>query len=62
MQMAEKRFKFKSLVANEREVDFDRPPQTKHKDLFEATTEAGGWLHPEVALPMIEELRACGEI
>lgn len=62
LQMAEKRYKFKSLVANEREADFDRPPQTRNPDLFEATTEAGGWLHPEIAIPMIEELREAGEI
>jgi len=62
LQQAEKRYKFKSLVANEREADFDKPPQHRQKDLFEATSEAGGWLYPEVAESMIQELREAGEI
>jgi hypothetical protein len=62
LQAAEKQYKFRSLVANEREADFDKPPQHRQKDLFEATSEAGGWLHPEIAIPMIEELREAGEI
>ena len=62
LQIAEKQYKLRSLVANEREADFDRPPQTRHKDLFEATSEAGGWLYPELAEAMIPELRDAGEI
>ena len=62
LQEAEKRYKFKSLVANEREADFDKPPQHRQKDLFEATTESGGWLYPELAEAMIPELREAGEI
>jgi hypothetical protein len=62
MQEAETRYRFKSLVANEREADFDKPPQTREKDLFEATTESGGWLYPEIVEAMLPELRAAGEI
>lgn len=62
LQAAEREFGFKSLVANEREADFDKPPQTRQKDLFEATSEAGGWLYPELAEAMIPELREAGEI
>jgi hypothetical protein len=62
LQIAERRYKFRSLVANEREADFNKPPQHRQKDLFDATTESGGWLHPEIALPLIDELRAEGEI
>jgi hypothetical protein len=62
LQAAERRYGFKSLVANEREADFDKPPQTRDKDLFEATSESGGWLYPEIAQDMIRELREEGEI
>lgn len=62
MQQAERRYKFRSLVANEREADFDKPPQHRQKDLFEATSEAGGWLHPEIAEPLIREMRETGEL
>ena len=62
LQQAERRYKFRSLVANEREADFNKPPQHRQKDLFEATSESGGWLHPEIAEPMIRELREAGEI
>lgn len=62
LQQAEKHYKFKSLVANEREADFDKPPQHRQKDLFEATSESGGWLYPELAEAMIPELREAGEI
>lgn len=62
LQMAERRYKFRSLVANEREADFNKPPQHRQKDLFEATSESGGWLYSEIAEAMIPELRAAGEI
>jgi hypothetical protein len=62
LQEAEKRYKFRSLVANERSADFDKPPQHRQKDLFEATTEAGGWLYPEIVEALIPELREAGEI
>ena len=62
LQQAERRYKFRSLVANEREADFNNPPQHRQKDLFEATSEAGGWLYPELAEKMIPELREAGEI
>lgn len=62
LQQAEKRYWFRSLVANERAADFDKPPQHRQKDLFEATSESGGWLYPEVAEAMIPELREAGEI
>jgi hypothetical protein len=62
LQAAEKEFRFRSLVANENENRFDEPPQHKQPDLFEATTEAGNWLYPEVATQMVRELRDCGEI
>lgn len=62
MREAEKRFKFKSLVANERSSDFDKPPQTRVPDLFEQTSAAGNWLYPELAEQQIRELREAGEI
>lgn len=62
LQAAERRYGFKSLVANEREADFDKPPQHRPKDLMEATSAAGGWLYPEIAESMIQELREQGEI
>lgn len=62
LQQAEKEFQFKSLVGNERECDFDKPPQHRPKDLFDATTESGGWLYPELVEQMIPELREAGEI
>lgn len=62
LQDAERRYGFKSLVANEREADFDKPPQHRQKDLHEATSEAGGWLYPEIAESMVQEMRESGEI
>lgn len=62
LQDAEKRFRFKSLVANERSADFDKPPQTRPTDLFEQMTESGGWLYPEIAEQQIREMRESGEI
>lgn len=62
LQQAERRYKFRSLVANEREADFDKPPQHRQKDLFEATSESGGWLYPDVVEAMLPELREAGEI
>lgn len=62
LQSAEKRYKFRSLVANERAADFDKPPQHQPQDLFRATSESGGWLYPEVAEALIPELREAGEI
>jgi hypothetical protein len=62
MQQAERRYKFRSLVANEREADFDKPPQHRQKDLFEATSESSGWLYPEIVEAMLPELREAGEI
>ena len=59
---AEKRLRFKSLVANERSADFDKPPQTRPTDLFEQTTLSGGWLYPEIAEQQIREMRESGEI
>lgn len=62
LQAAERRYGFKSLVANEREADFDKPPQTRDKDLFEETSAAGNWLYPEIAEGLIKEMRDQGEI
>lgn len=62
MQEAEKKYRFKSLVANECEADFDKPPQTRVGDMFEQTTEAGGWLYPEIAEQQVREMRESGEI
>jgi len=62
LQQAEKEFKFKSLVGNEREADFDKPPQTPKRDLFDAMTEENKWLFPDIGLEMVRELRESGEI
>lgn len=62
MREAESRYHFRSLVANERSCDFDKPPQLRPRDLFEQTTETGGWLYPEIAEEMVRELRETGEI
>lgn len=62
LREAEQRYQFKSLVANERESKFDHPPQQRHQDLLERTTESGGWLYPEIAEQQIRELREQGEI
>jgi hypothetical protein len=62
LQQAEQRHRFRSLVANTREAEFDKPPQTRVGDLFEQTTEAGGWLYPEIAEQQIREMRESGEI
>jgi hypothetical protein len=59
---AEKRHAFKSLVANENESDFQKPPQHREKDLFERTSEAGNWLFPDVAEGLIREMRETGEL
>lgn len=62
MHEAERRHRFKSLVANERSADFDKPPQTRVPDLFEQTSARGGWLYPELAEQQIREMRETGEI
>jgi hypothetical protein len=62
LREAEKRHQFKSLVANESECDFQKPPQHREKDLFERTSEAGGWLFPDVAEGLIYEMRETGEL
>lgn len=62
LRRAEKEFKFKSLVANERECDFDKPPQKEAVNLCEAMDEAGLYSYPEAARAMIKELRDTGEI
>jgi len=62
LREAERRYHFRSLVANEREADFDKPPQHQPKDLLEQTTEQGGWLYPEVAEGLIREMRETGEL
>lgn len=62
LREAEKRYHFKSLVANECSADFDKPPQHRPKDLLEQTTEQRGWLYPEVAEGLIREMRETGEL
>lgn len=72
LQMAEKRFRFKSVVANTDATNFDKPLQTKPKSVLQQMddpwTDSDGvfhdshWLHPEVAREMICELEAEGEI
>jgi hypothetical protein len=62
MQEAEKRYHFRSLVANEREADFDKPPQHRQKDLFEQMSETGNWLYPDLAESLVRELRETGEL
>lgn len=62
LRQAETRYKFRSLVANERAADFDKPPQTKIPDLYEQMTREGKWLHPEIAEGIVREMRANGDI
>lgn len=62
LYQAEKQFHFKSLVANEREVDFDKPPQTPPTSAFDAMSREGRWLYPDIAEGMIQEMRESGEL
>lgn len=62
MRDAEKRYKFKSLVSNENEVDFGKPPVTRIPDLFETNSREGKWLFPDIAENMVREMRERGEL
>lgn len=59
---AEKRHHFSSCVANTDSANFDKPPQTRQTDAFDAMTKEGRWLYPEVAQAMLQEMRAGGEL
>ena len=71
LREAEKRYEFKSLVANERESDFDKPPQHRQKSLVEQMSEPyrdeeGNWheshfLYPEIARELAAEMVLEGE-
>lgn len=62
LREAEKRYHFRSLVAHTNEADFDKPPQTNQASIAEQMTRDQKWLYPEIAIPMMKEMRQRGEI
>lgn len=62
LREAEKRYHFRSLVAHTNEADFDKPPQTNQASIAEQMTRDQKWLYPEIAIPMMKEMRERGEI
>lgn len=71
---AEKRYRFRSLVANENSADFDKPPQlaATQRSVFDQMNEPwrdedgewheSHWLYPEIAQEQVRELAAEGEL
>ncbi len=65
LREAEKRYHFRSVVANSDEKNFDRPDAIapkRSKDAFEAMTENNKWMYPDVARAMLADPRLQQEL
>jgi hypothetical protein len=62
LREAEKKYHFRSLVGHTDEANFDRPPQRKQESIAEAMTRTNKWMYPDVAIPMMKEMKARGEL
>lgn len=62
LRAAEKKYKFRSVVGNEDECNFDKPPQTNQRSIAEQMTAENKWLFPEIAKPMLREMERNGEL
>ncbi len=60
---AEKRYNFRSLIGHTDEAKFNEPPpQRQTPKLTDVMTAQNKWLFPEIAVPMVREMRERGEI
>lgn len=62
LREAEKKYNFRSLVAHTDEANFDKPPQRNQESIADAMTRTNKWMYPDVAIPMMKEMKARGEL
>ena len=62
LRQVEKDHRCLSAVANLDDAHVNEPPQHKPGSAFKSMTDEGRWLHPEIAIPMYEEMKRNGEV
>lgn len=62
MRQIEREHHCLSAVVNLDSKHVDEPPQMRKTDAFQEMSRSGGWLYPEIAEPMLAEMRESGEL